>query len=194
LNLSENKNQKIVERFFTGRNHTQHQGCCNILEIAMVFHRQRNFFFNIQKLLFLLPTVTGKFDHTLWTVYSFISYNMVHQSDMTGVVVDIGDGSPQVVPVVNGYVIGSSMKSFPISGNDVTRFVLQLLQVCFRFAFLLLYFIFCYLDPYIRITGMGNKCSCVFLFSSLSGVGGKLLDLFQIARSQRFDHKAYLSI
>ncbi|KAJ1695951.1 hypothetical protein LUZ63_012649 [Rhynchospora breviuscula] len=50
------------------------------------------------------------------------------KSDMTGVVVDIGDGAPQVVPVVNGYVIGSSMKSFPISGDDVTRFVLQLLQ------------------------------------------------------------------
>ncbi|KAF3336343.1 actin-related protein 3 isoform X2 [Carex littledalei] len=50
------------------------------------------------------------------------------KSDMTGVVVDIGDSAPQVVPVVNGYVIGSSMKSFPISGNDVTRFILQLLQ------------------------------------------------------------------
>lgn len=60
---------------------------------------------------------------------------MVHQSDMTGVVVDIGDGAPQVVPVVNGYVIGSSMKSFPISGNDVTHFILQLLQVYFYFCF-----------------------------------------------------------
>jgi actin-related protein len=34
-----------------------------------------------------------------------------------------------VVPVVNGYVIGSSIKSFPFSGSDVTQFVLQLLQV-----------------------------------------------------------------
>ncbi|XP_073002845.1 actin-related protein 3-like isoform X2 [Typha latifolia] len=50
------------------------------------------------------------------------------KSDMTGVVVDIGDGSAHVVPVVNGYVIGSSIKSFPIAGNDVTQFVLQLLQ------------------------------------------------------------------
>lgn len=48
---------------------------------------------------------------------------------MTGVVVDIGDGAPHVVPVVNGYVIGSSIKSFPFSGSDVTQFVLQLLQV-----------------------------------------------------------------
>jgi actin-related protein 3 len=48
---------------------------------------------------------------------------------MTGVVVDIGDGAPHIVPVVNGYVIGSSIKSFPLSGSDVTQFVLQLLQV-----------------------------------------------------------------
>ncbi|XP_042379639.1 actin-related protein 3-like isoform X2 [Zingiber officinale] len=47
---------------------------------------------------------------------------------MTGVVVDIGDGATHVVPVVDGYIIGSSIKSFPISGNDVTQFVLQLLQ------------------------------------------------------------------
>jgi actin-related protein 3 len=50
------------------------------------------------------------------------------ESDMTGVVVDIGDGAPHIVPVVNGYVIGSSIKSFPLSGSDVTQFVLQLLQ------------------------------------------------------------------
>ncbi|KAJ3681176.1 hypothetical protein LUZ60_015665 [Juncus effusus] len=50
------------------------------------------------------------------------------ESDKTGVVVDIGDGAPHIVPVVDGYVIGSSMKSFPISGHDVTRFVSQLLQ------------------------------------------------------------------
>ncbi|PWZ27984.1 hypothetical protein Zm00014a_025677 [Zea mays] len=49
-------------------------------------------------------------------------------SDMTGVVVDIGDGAPQIVPVVNGYVIGSSIKSFPSSGSDVTQFISQLLQ------------------------------------------------------------------
>ncbi|XP_074580583.1 actin-related protein 3-like isoform X2 [Curcuma longa] len=47
---------------------------------------------------------------------------------MTGIVVDIGDGATHVVPVVDGYIIGSSIKSFPISGNDVTQFILQLLQ------------------------------------------------------------------
>ncbi|CAL9152837.1 actin-related protein 3-like [Musa acuminata AAA Group] len=47
---------------------------------------------------------------------------------MTGVVVDIGDGATHVVPVVDGYIIGSSIKSFPISGSDITQFVLQLLR------------------------------------------------------------------
>jgi actin-related protein len=63
--------------------------------------------------------------------------NIFCQSDMTGVVVDIGDGAPHIVPVVNGYVIGSSIKSFPFSGSDVTQFVSQLLQV-FRVLHILL--------------------------------------------------------
>lgn len=48
---------------------------------------------------------------------------------MTGVVVDIGDGATHIVPVADGYVIGSSIKSIPIAGKDVTRFVQQLMKV-----------------------------------------------------------------
>ncbi|KAL9257537.1 Actin-related protein, partial [Drosera capensis] len=48
--------------------------------------------------------------------------------EMTGVVVDIGDGGTHIVPVAEGYVIGSSIKSIPLSGTDVTRFVQQLLR------------------------------------------------------------------
>ncbi|CAN4112890.1 unnamed protein product [Withania somnifera] len=48
--------------------------------------------------------------------------------EMTGVVVDIGDGATHVVPVAEGYVIGSSIKSIPISGKDVTIFVQQLMK------------------------------------------------------------------
>uniref|UniRef100_A0A2N9I6A7 Actin-related protein 3 n=1 Tax=Fagus sylvatica TaxID=28930 RepID=A0A2N9I6A7_FAGSY len=47
---------------------------------------------------------------------------------MTGVVVDVGDGATHVVPVADGYVIGSSIKSIPISGKDVTLFVQQLMR------------------------------------------------------------------
>ncbi|CAM8916096.1 unnamed protein product [Rhodiola kirilowii] len=48
--------------------------------------------------------------------------------EMTGVVVDIGDGATSVVPVAEGYVIGSSIKSFPLTGTDVTHFVEQLMR------------------------------------------------------------------
>jgi actin-related protein 3 len=48
---------------------------------------------------------------------------------MTGVVVDVGDGATHIVPVADGYVIGSSIRSIPITGKDVTQFVQQLLKV-----------------------------------------------------------------
>lgn len=43
---------------------------------------------------------------------------------------DIGDGATHVVPVADGYVIGSSIKSIPIAGRDVTLFIQQLMRVC----------------------------------------------------------------
>ncbi|KAJ7546106.1 hypothetical protein O6H91_08G024900 [Diphasiastrum complanatum] len=48
--------------------------------------------------------------------------------EMTGVVVDAGDGVTHVVPVADGYVMGSSIKSIPIAGRDITTFVQQLLR------------------------------------------------------------------
>lgn len=52
---------------------------------------------------------------------------------MTGVVVDVGDGATHVVPVADGYVIGSSIKSIPITGKDITLFIQQLLKVDISF-------------------------------------------------------------
>jgi actin-related protein 3 len=49
--------------------------------------------------------------------------------EMTGVVVDVGDGATHIVPVADGYVIGSSIRSIPITGKDVTQFIQQLLKV-----------------------------------------------------------------
>ncbi|XP_057776838.1 actin-related protein 3-like [Salvia miltiorrhiza] len=48
--------------------------------------------------------------------------------EMTGVVVDVGDGATHVVPVADGYVIGGSIRSIPITGEDVTVFVQQLMK------------------------------------------------------------------
>lgn len=51
------------------------------------------------------------------------------QCEMTGVVVDVGDGATHIVPVADGYVIGSSIRSIPITGKDVTHFIQQLMKV-----------------------------------------------------------------
>ena len=57
---------------------------------------------------------------------------------MTGVVVDVGDGATHIVPVADGYVIGSSIKSIPIAGKDVTLFIQQLMRVYYlRLLFIL---------------------------------------------------------
>jgi actin-related protein len=57
------------------------------------------------------------------------SFVLCFQCEMTGVVVDVGDGATHIVPVADGYVIGSSIRSIPITGKDVTQFVQQLMKV-----------------------------------------------------------------
>jgi actin-related protein len=57
------------------------------------------------------------------------SFMLCFQCEMTGVVVDVGDGATHIVPVADGYVIGSSIRSIPITGKDVTQFVQQLMKV-----------------------------------------------------------------
>ncbi len=47
---------------------------------------------------------------------------------LTGTVIDSGDGVTHVIPVVEGYVIGSAIKHIPIAGRDITGFVQQLLR------------------------------------------------------------------
>lgn len=42
---------------------------------------------------------------------------------------DAGDGMTHVVPVADGYVIGSSIKSIPIAGRDLNNFIQQLMRV-----------------------------------------------------------------
>lgn len=49
-------------------------------------------------------------------------------SALTGTVIDSGDGVTHVIPVVDGYVIGSSIKHIPLAGRDVTHFIQQLLR------------------------------------------------------------------
>ena len=46
---------------------------------------------------------------------------------LTGTVIDSGDGVTHVIPVADGYVIGSSIKHIPLAGKDITSFIQQLL-------------------------------------------------------------------
>jgi actin-related protein 3 len=51
----------------------------------------------------------------------------VQERTLTGTVIDSGDGVTHVIPVAEGYVIGSSIKHIPIAGKDITAFIQQLM-------------------------------------------------------------------
>jgi len=50
------------------------------------------------------------------------------QAAVTGTVIDSGDGVTHIIPVVEGYVIGSCIKHIPLAGRDVTNFVIDMLR------------------------------------------------------------------
>jgi len=45
---------------------------------------------------------------------------------LTGTVVDSGDGVTHVIPVAEGYVIGSCIKHIPLAGRDITNYIQQI--------------------------------------------------------------------
>ncbi len=45
---------------------------------------------------------------------------------LTGTVIDSGDGVTHIIPVAEGYVIGSAIKHIPLAGRDITAFIQQL--------------------------------------------------------------------
>lgn len=53
---------------------------------------------------------------------------LVTERTLTGTVIDSGDGVTHVIPVAEGYVIGSCIKHIPIAGRDITYFVQQMLR------------------------------------------------------------------
>lgn len=50
-----------------------------------------------------------------------------HQ-EITGTVIDSGDGVTHVIPVVAGYIIGSCIKHIPLAGRTVTDFIVSMLR------------------------------------------------------------------
>lgn len=47
---------------------------------------------------------------------------------LTGVVVDSGDGVTHVVPICDGFVLGSTIKHIPIAGRKITKFMEQMMR------------------------------------------------------------------
>jgi len=47
---------------------------------------------------------------------------------VTGTVIDSGDGVTHIIPVVEGYVIGSCIKHIPLAGRKVTDFIVNMLR------------------------------------------------------------------
>ncbi|KAH9252909.1 hypothetical protein BASA81_009065 [Batrachochytrium salamandrivorans] len=58
---------------------------------------------------------------------SWTSKNVTERT-LTGTVIDSGDGVTHVVPVAEGYVIGSCIKHIPIAGRDITNFIQLMLR------------------------------------------------------------------
>lgn len=52
----------------------------------------------------------------------------VKNRELTGVVIDSGYGSTQIVPVVDGHVMSSCIEQFNIGGRDVTSYVQDLMR------------------------------------------------------------------
>jgi len=52
----------------------------------------------------------------------------VRGSDLTGTVVDSGDGVTHVIPISNGFPVVGSIKHIPIAGWNITEFIMQTLR------------------------------------------------------------------
>lgn len=56
------------------------------------------------------------------------SWRPNNPNSLTGIVIDSGDGVTHVIPVAEGYVIGSCIKHIPIAGRDITHFIQNILR------------------------------------------------------------------
>ncbi|KAL6625545.1 actin-related protein 3 [Neocallimastix californiae] len=84
-----------------------------LAEIMFESFGVKGMYIAVQAMLALAASFNKK-DKSTWT--------------LTGTVIDSGDGVTHVIPLAEGYVIGSSIKHIPIAGRDITYFVQQLLR------------------------------------------------------------------
>ena len=57
-----------------------------------------------------------------------LDFSKVQDRSLSGTVIDSGDGVTHVIPVAEGYVIGTAIKNIPLAGRDITLFIQQLLR------------------------------------------------------------------
>merc|ERR1712166_1611010 len=75
---------------------------------------------------FNVPGLQIAVQAVLALIASWSSKKAQGRNPMTGLVVDSGDGVTHIIPVHEGYVIGSCIKHIPIAGRDMTEFVYQM--------------------------------------------------------------------
>lgn len=56
---------------------------------------------------------------------------MYNKINMTGTVIDCGDGMTQITSIVDGFIIGSSLSIIPITGKSITSYIQYLLRYDF---------------------------------------------------------------
>ena len=92
-------------------------------EIMFETFNVKGLFIGVQATLALFAQIANKSqeEHKTQTDLNNIS-------EMTGTVIDAGDGVTHVFPVCDGYVISSCVKHIPLAGRDITQFTLQALR------------------------------------------------------------------
>jgi actin-related protein 3 len=75
---------------------------------------------------FNVPGLQIAVQAVLALIASWESKKAAGRNPMTGLVVDSGDGVTHIIPVVDGFVIGSCIKHIPIAGRDMTKFVFEM--------------------------------------------------------------------
>ena len=101
--------------------------CIKIRKLPIVFVQKICQFFEFLGLTFfkiITPKQTMFLDKLTFSYYFF----KVGDRTLTGIVIDSGDGVTHVIPVAEGYVIGSCIKHIPIAGRSITSFIQTLLR------------------------------------------------------------------
>ena len=94
-------------------------------EIMFETFNVKGLFIGVQATLALYAQIANKSDEE---ESKNAQHDLNNISEMTGTVIDAGDGVTHVFPVCDGYVISSCVKHIPLAGRDITAYTLQSLR------------------------------------------------------------------